>query len=178
MVLLEADLSSSEMSKPSQLLEEILRFVDSSSGLQFKSLLNGVVKISQAVDGKEFQFSSAKLDDVLSRLDSEGKEFIQINFADGNKVLFTETLVGFKPTETFGLDMAKIPKVVTTPDLLSVFEAIEDTMSSDLGSEHEVEILKKVYQSILQGGELAGFDLKSERDWLSRLVATRIKACA
>jgi hypothetical protein len=166
------------MSKPSQLLEEILRFVEGSSGLQIKSLVQGVVKISQSVDGKEFQFNSQNLDDVLSRMDSEGKEFIQINFVDGVKVLFTETLVGFKPTETFGLDMAKIPKVVTTPDLLSVFEAIEDTMSADIGNEHEVEILKKVYQSILQGGELAGFNLKAERAWLSRLVATRIKACA
>jgi hypothetical protein len=86
--------------------------------------------------------------------------------------------VGFKPTETFGLDMAKIPKVVTTPDLMSVFEAIEESMSSDIQNEHELEILKKVYQSILQGGELAGFDLKFERNWLSRLLASRIKASA
>ena len=38
--------------------------------------------------------------------------------------------------------MAKIPKVVTTPDLLSVFEAIEESVSSDT-PEHEIESLKK-----------------------------------
>ena len=34
--------------------------------------------------------------------------------------------MGFKPVEIVGLDMSRIPKVVTTPDLVSVFEAIED----------------------------------------------------
>ncbi len=171
-------MSSSETSKPSQLLEEVLRFVETSAGLSFDSLREGLVNISQSVDGKTFKFNSSELEEVLNRVDSDGKEFIQINFANGNKVLFTDSLVGFKPTETFGLDMAKIPKVVTTPDLMSVFEAIEESMSSDIQNEHELEILKKVYQSILQGGELAGFDLKFERNWLSRLLASRIKASA
>ena len=86
--------------------------------------------------------------------------------------------MGFKPLETSGLDMGKIPKVVTTPDLISVFEAIEDSMSSDATPDHEVEILKKVFLAILQGGELAGFNLEFERRWMTRLVPSKIRASA
>jgi hypothetical protein len=172
-------LGGSEMSqKPSQMLEEILAFVDQSAGLSSKVSESGVIAIHQNVDGKIFRFSSEELTEVMQRFDSDGKQFIQVNFQSGNKVLFTETLVGFKPRETVGLDMSKIPKVVTTPDLISVFEAIEDSLSSDTTPESEVEILKKVFVAILHGGELAGFDLAFERKWLSRLVPSKFRASA
>lgn len=160
------------------MLEEILAFVDQSAGLSSNVTESGVVAIQQNVDGKIFRFSSEELLEVLQRVDSDGKQFIQVNFNSGTKVLFTDTLVGFKPRETVGLDMSKIPRVVTTPDLISVFEAIEDSLSSDTTPETEVEILKKVFVSILQGGELAGFDLAFERKWLSRLVTSKYKASA
>ena len=164
--------------KPSQMLEEILAFVDQSAGLSSNVTEGGVVSIQQNVDGKVFRFSCESLSEVLQRFDSDGKQFIQINFQTGNKVLFTDTLVGFKPRETLGLDMAKIPRVVTTPDLISVFEAIEDSLSSDATPEHEIEILKKVFMAILHGGELAGFDLSFERRWLTRLVPSKLRASA
>jgi len=172
-------LSESEMShKPSQMLEEILAFVDQSTGLSSNITESGVVAIEQNVDGKIFKFSCEHLSEVLQRFDSDGKQFIQVNFQSGNKVLFTETLVGFKPRETTGLDMNKIPRVVTTPDLISVFEAIEDSLSSDSTPEHEIEILKKVFLAILHGGENAGFDLTFERKWLARLVPSKFRASA
>lgn len=164
--------------KSSQMLEEILAFVDQSTGLTSKVHASGEIFIRQSIDGKLFKFKSDDLNEVLQRVDADGKQFIQINFQTGNKVLFTSTLVGFKPRETLGLDMAKIPKVVTTPDLVSVFEAIEDSMSSDSTPETEVEILKKVFAAILQGGESAGFDLAFERRWLSRLVPSKFRASA
>ena len=154
---------SQAASKPSELLDEVLSYVESSSGLKSKIRENGEVEILQEVDGKVFHFSYNFLDEVLQRIDGDGKSFIQVNFSNGVKVLFTESLVGFKPRETQGLDMAKIPKVVTTPDLISVFEAIEESLSSDFGADHEVEILKRVFHSILLGGELAGFDLSFEK---------------
>lgn len=160
------------------MLKEIIQFVDKSSGLKSQVSESGIVRIEQSVDGKVFRFDSSELTEVLQRVDADGKQFIQINFQAGTKVLFTETLVGFKPSETLGLDMSKIPRVVTTPDLLSVFEAIEETMSADNAPDHEIEILKKVFQSILQGGELAGFDLAFERRWLARLVSTKTRASA
>ena len=172
-------MSQSEISpKSSQMLEEVLAFVEKSAGLSSEVTESGIVSIEQSVDGKIFRFTSEQLAEVLQRFDADGKQFIQVNFQSGNKVLFTETLVGFKPRETLGLDMTKIPRVVTTPDLVSVFEAIEDSLSSDLNPDSEVEVLKKVFVAILQGGELAGFDLEFERRWLARLVPAKFQASA
>jgi len=164
--------------KSSQMLEEILTFVEKSGGLSSNIKESGVIAIQQAIDGKIFRFNSLELIEVLQRVDADGKQFIQVNFQSGNKVLFTDSLVGFKPRETLGLDMTKIPRVVTTPDLVSVFEAIEDSLSSDSTPDHEVDILKKVFMAILHGGEFAGFDLAFERRWLARLVPSKFRASA
>lgn len=158
-------------------LDPILNYVEGSKGLSAQVSETGKVQVQQEVDGKIFSFYVFEVSEVLHRADSEGKAFLQLNFKNGNKVLLTETLVGFKPTETFGLDMGRLPKVVTTPDLLSVFEAIEEAMGSE-GSDHEVEILKKVYQAILSGGEKIGFELEFERRWINRLMASKIRATA
>jgi hypothetical protein len=170
--------ASHTSSKSSQLLDEVLHFVEASTGLSSRVSDDGQVEIVQSVDGKSFNFRFQTLEEVLPRTDAEGKNFIQINFESGIKVLFTDTLVGFKPRETIGLDMAKIPRVVTTPDLLSVFEAIEESLSSDGTPDTEVEILKRVFQAILAGGEMAGFDLTFERRWLARLLPLKFRASA
>lgn len=159
-------------------LDSILNYVDSSRGLNAKVGESGKVQVHQDLDGKVFTFFAQDVADLLHRTDADGKPFIQLNFKSGFKVLFTDTLIGFKPIETLGLDISRIPKVVTTPDLLSVFEAIEESMGAESGADNEVEILKKVYFSILAGGEQVGFDLGFERKWLSRLMASRSKACA
>jgi hypothetical protein len=156
----------------------ILSFVDSSKGLKAKISDSGRVRIQQDLDGKVFSYDPTDVIEVLHRADSEAKPFIQVNFRNNAKVLFTETLIGFKPLETLGLDMARIPKVVTTPDLVSVFEAIEEALGSDNSLEHEVEILKRVYTSIISGGEKVGFDLSTERGWLNRLLASNSRAVA
>lgn len=158
-------------------MDNILNFVDGSKGLDGRVSETGKVQIQQDVDGKVFSFYAYEVSEVLHRTDSEGKGFLQLNFKNNLKVLLTETLVGFKPVETFGLDMSRIPKVVTTPDLLSVFEAIEESLGSE-NIEHEVEILKKVYLAILMGGERVGFDLSFERKWLNRLLASQVRASA
>jgi len=159
-------------------LDSILNYVDSSRGLKAKVGDAGKVQIYQDLDGKIFTFSAQDIGEILHRMDADGKPFIQLNLKGGHKVLFTDTLIGFKPVETLGLDISRIPKVVTTPDLLSVFDAIEESMGAESGADGEVEILKKVYFSILAGGEQVGFDLTFERKWLNRLIASRSKACA
>jgi hypothetical protein len=68
--------------------------------------------------------------------------------------------------------------VVTTPDLVSVFEAIEESLGADNGADQETEILKKVYLAIVTGGEKVGFDLEVERQWLNRLLASKFRASA
>lgn len=171
-------MSSSKTRSTHAELDHILNFVDASKGLKAKINESGRVQVRQDIDGKLFSFSAQDVNEVLHRADSEGKPFIQVNFKNGTKVLLTETLVGFKPLETLGLDMGRIPKVVTTPDLISVYEAIEESMGADGGPDHEVEILKKVYTAIVTGGEKVGFDLEPERTWLNRLLASKFKASA
>lgn len=171
-------MSNSKAKSTASDLDHILNFVDSSKGLRAKINESGKVQVQQDLDAKIFCFTSSEVAEILHRTDSEGKPFLQLNFRNGNKVLLTETLVGFKPVETVGLDMSRIPKVVTTPDLVSVFEAIEESLGADTGQDNEVEILKKVYQAILSGGEKVGFELTFERKWFSRLVASKFKASA
>ena len=159
-------------------LDSILNYVDNSRGLEAKVIEAGRVQIQQDLDGKVFSFFAKDIAEILPRTDADGKPFIQLNFKSGHKVLFTDTLIGFKPVDILGLDVTRIPKVVTTPDLLSVFEAIEESMGAETGADTEVEILKKVYFSILSGAEQVGFELGFERKWLNRLIASRSKACA
>lgn len=159
-------------------LDHILNFVDSSKGLRAKINESGRVQIRQDLDGKLFTFTAQDVSEVLHRADTDGKPFLQVNFKNNMKVLLTETLIGFKPVEAVGLDMSRIPKVVTTPDLVSVFEAIEESLGADSGLEQEVEILKKVYLAIVTGAEKVGFDLETERKWLNRLLASKFKASA
>lgn len=159
-------------------LDNILNFVDASKGLRAKASDCGQVQIKQDIDEKVFSFNTHDVSEVLNRTDADGKPFIQVNFKLGTKVLLTETLIGFKPLDTFGLDMTRIPKVVTTPDLISVYDAIEESLGSDNVVDHEVEILKKVYIAIISGGEKVGFNLDIERQWLNRLLASKLRASA
>src|ERR1700678_530587 len=119
-----------ELVSQHNLLSIIEDFVAKSAGLQIDKENNGSVVISQKGDSKTIKVKTNELTDVLSRKDSEGKEFVQINFVTGKKILLTDQLIGFKPFPIPDLDVTKLPKVVTTVDLLSVFEAIEDAVST------------------------------------------------
>lgn len=171
-------MSNTKTKSTSTAADMILNYVDSSKGLRARTSDSSRMTIAQDIDGKIMSFSTNDLVEVLHRSDSEGKPFLQVNFKSGTKVLLTENLIGFKPFEALGLDMARIPKVVTTPDLKSVFEAIEESLGSDIGQEHEAEVLKKVYHSILLGAEKVGIDLPAERTWFNRLIASKLKAAA
>ncbi|MFZ4405416.1 MAG: hypothetical protein ACOYOK_15055 [Pseudobdellovibrionaceae bacterium] len=159
-------------------IENVLNFVGSSKGLRAENSQSNQVRIVQQIDNKAFAFDPYDVLDVLNRTDSDNKPFLQLNFKNSQKVLFTDSLVGFKPVPVLGLDMSRLPRVVTTPDLQSVFDAIEESLGSDHVDDHEVEVLKKVYQSILHGGEKIGFELPFEKKWWQRLVSSRLKACA
>lgn len=154
---------------------EIQNFIGSSSGLKLvDSQLGDYMIIEQKLDKKRISINSFDLDEVLFREDEAGKPFLQVNFVSGKKILITETLVGFRPLGLFGLDMEKLPKVVTTPDIQSVFEAIQETLDSNDDEQEELEILRKVYDSVVCGGESVGFDLKEERKILAR-IPTRVQ---
>ena len=101
-----------------------------------------------------------------------------MNFQSGKKILLTQNLIGFKPAPSRGLDLTKLPKVVTTPDLLSVVEAIEDSISTMPTQPEELDVLKKVFDSVLRGAEAVGFDTTSERVWMQSLTRNINKASA
>lgn len=155
-------------SKVDQMLQ-INDFVAKSSGLKSKVSENQKLHIQQTTDGKNIAFPIAELDEVISRIDSDGHMFLQVNFQSGKKILLTQNLIGFKPAPSRGLDLGKLPKVVTTPDLLSVVEAIEDTITTEPSPSEELEVLKKVFDSVLRGAEAVGFDTTPERLWMQGL---------
>jgi hypothetical protein len=156
-------------------LKSICEFLATATGLKHEIVEDEKITISQVADNKAIAFEMNLVTDVLSRKDTEGNDFVQINFSNSRKILLTTTLIGFKPAPIQGLDMQKLPKVVTTPDLNSVFEAIEEAMSYRVSSE-ELDTLKKVYNSILAGGEMVGFDLLQERQWIWSLLNSKASA--
>ena len=156
----------------------ICQFVEDCSGLEVEQHSSGGFAIMQKSDGKVLSVQAESIDEVITRLDSEGQNFLQVNFIDGQKILLTEKLVGFKPAQCTGLDMKKLPKVVTTPDLVSVIEAIEESMSNEGTHPIEIDVLRKVFDAVLEGGEAVGFNLKSERAWLKWLQPGNSKASA
>lgn len=164
--------------KTSALLQKIFEFLSSSQGLRYVMSDSGIMTIRQLADKKNFKFNVFDLSDVLSREDAQQKSFLQINFSSGVKVILTENLIGFKPSEVSGVDLTKIPKVVTTPDLRSVYEALEDLIAADNTNPGEALVLRKVFISILEGGEKAGFNLEDDRNLLSRFLASHSAASA
>lgn len=144
------------------------------SGLQLVGLGDDQV-LTQSMDEKSLKLRPHLIEDVLKRSDSDGNSFLQLNFVDGTKVLLTKHLVGFKPSipSDYGLEEGRLPKVVTTPDLLSIIDVVADNESFD---PMEIDILRRVYMSILDGGETIGFDLSRERQWLSQFHNFSAKA--
>ncbi|MGE0764395.1 MAG: hypothetical protein AB7N80_14025 [Bdellovibrionales bacterium] len=157
-------------------VRKIADFVAQSAGLK-SWCLNDRIEILQKTDGKRLAFHDTDVDEVIPRLDSDGQPFLQINFNSGKKILLTDNFIGFKPAQCVGLDMDRLPKVVTTPDLISVVEAIEESMTTQITNE-EVDVLRRVFDSVLKGGESIGFDLTSERMWLQRITKSTGKASA
>ena len=128
------------------------------------------ITLLQSYDRKTLSFSLKAVKKVLERKDTNGHDFLQLNFKDGKKMLLTHEFVGFPPADGVGINVYKLPKVVTTADLLSVIEAIE---SSIYGTDQYQESLyeaKMFFESIAAGAESIGFDLAGERLWVEKLL--------
>lgn len=153
-----------------QMLEEINKYVKNTRGLKFiKSELSDYLIIEQTIDKRKITINKFDVEDVLNRVDEDGQEFLQVNFVSGKKVLLTKRLIGFRPLTMFGLDMDKLPKVVTTPDIMNIFDAIQESLCHEDNSWEELEVLRKVYDSVVCGGESVGFDLSQERELFCRI---------
>lgn len=157
----------------------IVEYCGKTTGLRLSMVGDGQLDIHQQTDGRGISLKKEELNEVLVRQDPDGKEFLQINMVNERKILLTDQLVGFKPIPIGDLDLGKLPRVVTTVDLLSVFEAIEEAVSQGTQeARDDAETLKKVYSSILTGGEKVGFDLQKEKMWIKRLPAQLTKTSA
>lgn len=162
-----------------KLLEQIFKYVDETESLGFvESELSDYFIIEQKVDNRQIKVNKFDVEEVLSRIDEDGQEFLQVNFISGKKILLTKKLVGFRPLTMFGLDMDKLPKVVTTPDIMNIFDAIQESLCHEDNSWEELEVLRKVYDSVVCGGEAVGFDLNEERNLFSRIPTHLMSNCA
>jgi len=155
-------------------IESIVNFVSQSRGLQFLESGTDELIIYQSLDGKCLTININNVSEVIPRKDSKGESFLQVNFADGRKVILTHKLVGFKPAIYSDLDMSRLPKVVTTPDLISFIEVLEDSLYDTSVSMDEVEDVKQYFESVLLGAEAIGFDLICERIWIAKLLNHQI----
>jgi hypothetical protein len=175
----EATLKKPNENVNSNCMNEIVNFLESTRYAKFEFDQTSL-KITQNEDKKAIAFKFADVEKVLSRTDYDGSQFIQINFHNRTKILITKNLIGFKPLELVGFDPTKIPKVVTTVDLNSVFKAIEDLTDGEdtYQTATELEVLKKVYQSIMLGAEQVGFEMKSEKQWFSAYLLNPLAATA
>ncbi len=150
--------------KLDQWKNDVINYIDSVEGLSYRAW-GHVIEVCQKVDQKVLPIEVSNIAKVLNRDNEDGHPFIQVNFISGKKILLTDSLIGFKPRIVKGLDLKKLPKVVTTSDLLSVFEAIEEAVNAEAELE-EINMLKCVFNAILIGGEDIGFDLKREKYWM------------
>ena len=161
--------------------EVISQFVKSCEGVELDVETEEFVVLKQGLDHKSLKIFYSEVSKVLERVDPCNQAFLQVNFINSEKLLLTDTLVGFKPLHKEGLEMDKIPKIVTTPDLLNIIEAIEDLMDSTIPDEVEVEVLRQLFFSVLEGAERVGFDLSREKTWIAHLnlcVPGQFKASA
>ncbi len=149
-------------------MQIIQSFVEGTVGLKF-SIEEDKITILQSIDGKYLSFKNTDISEILSRKDSKNQPFIQINFFGDKKIILTDRFIGFKPFKIPGLDMHKLPKVVTTPDLLNFIEIIEDSMYELDVTAIEVQDIRKYFEAVLLGAEKVGFELLNERIWIERL---------
>ena len=151
-------------------IEAIQGFVSQSQGLKLSlNSENDEMTVYQCVDGKFLTFRVKDVEEVLHRKDAKKEHFIQVNFYGDKKIILTEKFIGFKPFPVPDLDMTKLPKVVTTPDLLNFIEIIEDSMYEMDVSSIEVLDIRRYFESVLLGAEKVGFDLICERVCIERL---------
>lgn len=157
----------------------IINFIETA---QFKNYVfdESHIILVQSEDQKRIKFNFNDIEKVLERVDYDGSLFLQINFYNKTKILITKALVGFKPLEIVGFDSTKIPKVVTTVDLSSVKKAIEDLyeVEESYQTATEIDVLKKVYQSIMLGAEGVGFEIKAEKHWFGAFMLNQSAATA
>lgn len=165
------DMKPQESTSP---IRSLVDFVSQCHGLSFLESDNGELTICQRIDGKYLTFKTSDVEKVLCRVDVQKKPFLQVNFINDKKLLLTDDLIGFKPIMSSGLDMDRLPKVVTTPDLISFIDILENSLCSGVQvMAEDIEDVRQYFDSVLMGAEAIGFNLMCERMWIERLFNYR-----
>lgn len=128
------------------------------------------ITLFQSYDKKTLSFYESDIEKVLERKDYNGEVFLQVDFKNGKKILLTHEFIGFSPAVCSDMKTKKLPKVVTTADLLSVIEAIEGSLYGTDRYQESLHDIKLFFETIASGAESVGFDLSGERLWLERLL--------
>ena len=155
-------------------IQSIVDFISQCRGLRFLESGEDELIICQRADEKSLTFKASQIEEVLSRTDVKNENFLQINFYNGKKIILTDNLIGFKPATQDSLDMKRLPKVVTTPDLVSFIEVLEDSLNDDNVTTDEIEDVTQYFNSVLMGAEDIGFNLTCERVWMARILNRQI----
>ena len=80
--------NSDKLGSSENLLEQIFKYVDGTESLSFvESDLSDYFIIEQKVDSRRITVNKFDVEEVLSRTDEDGQEFLQINFVSGKKIL-------------------------------------------------------------------------------------------
>ena len=148
----------------------IVDFVSQCKGLGFLESGGEELVICQSADFKYLTLKTRMIDEVIRRMDNKKEVFLQINFLNGKKVILTDSLVGFEPFSCSDLDMNKLPKVVTTPDLLNFIEVLEESIFDTKVSPEDIKDVKQYFDSLLLGAENIGFNLICEKIWMLKLL--------
>ena len=131
---------------------------------------DGKITLLQSYDKKTISFYEEDVEKILERKDQNGERFLQINFKTGKKILITSEFIGFPPTSYSKEGNKKLPKVVTTADLLSVIEAIESSIYGPDQYQESLYDVRLFFEAIAGGAESAGFSLTGERLWVEKLA--------
>lgn len=128
------------------------------------------ITLLQSHDKKALSFYESDVEKVLKRKDCKGEVFLQINFKSGKKILLTDEFVGFAPAPCSEISSKKLPKVVTTADLLSVIEALESSIYGTDQYQESLRDARMFFEAIAGGAESIGFSLTGERLWVEKLI--------
>lgn len=138
-----------------------------------KNNVKNKITLIQQYDKKVFSFFESHIEKILKRKDHNKEDFLQINFKTGKKILLTNEFIGFSPAACIGIEEGKLPSVVTTADLLSVIEAIENSIYGNDKYQESLHDVRLFFEAIASGAEIAGFDLSGERLWIEKVAPAR-----
>lgn len=151
-------------------------YVRSAKGLDLHGLNGEKIDILQKEDTRVLSVVFENIKEVLFRYNEEYKNFLQINFKNGKKVLLTDRLIGFPPKSSLDAEGIKLPQVVSTLDMLSFFDMTEEYLQSESCSVSELVALKRVCDLILESAMDVGFDVSSDRTWFHQISYSLNKA--